>query len=233
MRILALETSGTSGSVAALADGRLLVEVALPGDRRSARTLAPAVQSALARAAWKPRDVELVAVTAGPGSFTGLRVGVATAKALAYAVGAEVLGVDTLEAIVRRAPVHPGVLWAVVNAEREQVFAARFLPGRHDGWRRADGDAIVDNDAWLAALRAGEHVTGPGLERLATRLPEGVVQLPRSLWYPTAHSVGLLAADEFAAGRRDDLWTFAPRYLRRSAAEEKLAAGENRHQSGA
>ena len=99
-RILAIESSGRHASVATLwgdADGtRLIGQTLLSGDERTAQVLAPAIQQLLAAADWSPKSVELVAVTVGPGSFTGLRIGVTTAKAFAYAIGAEVLGVNTL-----------------------------------------------------------------------------------------------------------------------------------------
>ena len=85
MRLLALETSGMSGSVATLASGGKPQVVRLPATERSARGLAPAVREAVRLAGWKPTEVGVVAVTVGPGSFTGLRIGVTTAKTLAYA----------------------------------------------------------------------------------------------------------------------------------------------------
>ncbi|MEX0712672.1 MAG: tRNA (adenosine(37)-N6)-threonylcarbamoyltransferase complex dimerization subunit type 1 TsaB, partial [Pirellulales bacterium] len=91
MRILALETSGKSGSVAVLRGDVLLAEEPLEPSQRSAQSLAPAMRQLLEAVAWTPRDVQLVAVTLGPGSFTGLRVGVTTAKTFAYAVGAVVV----------------------------------------------------------------------------------------------------------------------------------------------
>src|SRR5208337_2248427 len=103
-RILALETSELTGSVAVAADGKVLAELQLDPQQRSAQWLAPAIRSLLERVGWQPREIGLIAVTIGPGSFTGLRVGVATAKILAYATGAQVLGIGTLEAIATAAP---------------------------------------------------------------------------------------------------------------------------------
>ena len=85
-------------------DANLLAELSLDHTQRSAQSLAPAIEALLTQVGWLPRDVQLVAVSVGPGSFTGLRVGVTTAKVFAYAVGAEVLGIDTLEAHRRRSP---------------------------------------------------------------------------------------------------------------------------------
>ncbi len=126
-RILALETSGTSGSVAALEGDRLLAEVSLAPSLRSARSLAPGIAKLLAEVGWKPRDVGIVAVTTGPGSFTGLRVGLTTAKSFAYAVGAQVLGINTLEVLAEQAPAD-----AQRRAGRDRRPAARIVC-RHVG----------------------------------------------------------------------------------------------------
>ena len=99
LKILALETTDAQGSVALCVGGEILTSRRLDAERRSAQTLAPTINETLAEFGWKPRDVDAVAVAVGPGSFTGLRVGVATAKMFAWAVGAKIIGVDALEAI--------------------------------------------------------------------------------------------------------------------------------------
>src|SRR5690242_6997614 len=120
MLILALETSDLGGSIALFDDGELLKYAALEPPQRSARWLAPAIDGALREAGREPREIGLVAVTTGPGSFTGLRVGVTTAKTLAYAVGCPVVGVNTLEAIAKRAATLQSPVWAVIDAQRQQ-----------------------------------------------------------------------------------------------------------------
>ena len=130
-RILAIETSGRHGSVATLCGGvdgsRLIHQIALGGEQRTAQALAPAIQSLLRESDWSPSSVELVAVAVGPGSFTGLRIGVTTAKAFAYAVGAEVIGINTLVALAHQSPALNGPLWAVLDAQRQELFAAKFV----------------------------------------------------------------------------------------------------------
>ncbi len=102
MRIISWETTGTAGSVAALIDDRVLLERYLPDEQRSAQSLAPSIDALLAEVGWRPAEVELIATAVGPGSFTGLRVGVTTAKMFAYAVNCPLIGVNTLEAIAAR-----------------------------------------------------------------------------------------------------------------------------------
>jgi tRNA threonylcarbamoyladenosine biosynthesis protein TsaB len=224
LRVLAIETSGASGSVAALADGRLLVELALERQQRGAQSLAPALAELLRLVSWKPREVELVGVSVGPGSFTSLRVGVTTAKTFAYAVSAQVLGIGTLEAIAVQAVELPsgGLIATAIDAQRGDVYAALFQCRGAFDLETIQSPAIHAADAWLAGLPNDVLVTGPALENLAVRLPPSVRPAPRDGWQPRASTVAQLAAAKFAAGERGDLWRLAPLYVRKSAAEERL-----------
>lgn len=222
MQILAIETSGSTGTVAALEGGRLLAELALDPTQRSARTLAPGIKSVLAQAGWQPAEVKLVAVSIGPGSFTGLRLGVMTAKAFAYAVGAGVIGIGTLQAIAAAVGDAAPRIAIASDAQRGEVYSALFDRDSSGELITAREAEIVPIDDWLASLTAGTLVAGPALEKLAERLPPHVVAAPRETWLPQAAWVGRLAAARQERGQLDDLWTLAPVYLRRSAAEEKL-----------
>jgi tRNA threonylcarbamoyladenosine biosynthesis protein TsaB len=220
--ILAIEASGMGGEVALLEEGKVVLEQPLAAEQRTAQSLAPGIRAALDLAGWRPNDVQLVAVTIGPGSFTGLRVGVMTAKTFAYATGCAVLGVDTLAVIAAQASVSPEKqLWSVLDAQRGQLFAEKFavVEGR---WQSAAPAQIVDADAWLNALSANEFAIGSGLKRLQTQLPPNCA-VASDLWQPRAATVGELAWREYQSCRRDDLWKLAPVYLRASAAEEKAA----------
>ncbi len=225
MRVLALETSSRHGSVAVLEGDQLLGESSCDPGQRTAQSFAPTIQRQLAAVGWSARDVQLVAVTIGPGSFTGLRIGVTAAKTFAYAVGAEVIGVGTLEVIARQIPGDSQLICSVLDAQRQQVFAARFQ--QREGALQAIGaPRIMDNDRWLSGLVAGTVVAGPGLRRLHPQLPTGVTAAEPQTWAPRASTVGLLAGLEYRSGKRDDLWKLNPLYYRRSAAEEKLEAEE-------
>ncbi len=223
MRILALESSSNNGSVAVLDGDRVLGELPLDPSQRTAQSFAPAIRQQLEAVGWLPGDIQLIAVTRGPGSFTGLRIGVTVAKTLAYAVGAEVIGVDTLKVIAWQAPTGNLPVWALVDAQRQQVFAARFR--RHgDDMQRETATEIVDNDVWLAGLSGEVMVIGPGLKRLCDRLSDGISVADPESWAPRASTVGLVAGIEYREGKRDDLWKLNPLYYRKSAAEEKLEA---------
>jgi len=221
LRILALETSELTGSVAAAVDGKILAELQLDPQQRSAQSLAPAIRSLLKLIGWKPREIGLLAVTIGPGSFTGLRVGVATAKVFAYAAGAEVLGISTLEAIAAGAPDNITALSVAVDAQRGDVVAQHFRR-ETAGWLKPVGAAVlVPLEEWVQRLPPGSAISGPVLKKWAGLLPAGVSMLDRACWHPTAGNVARLAHRDYLAGRRDDLWALLPIYSRQSAAEEK------------
>jgi tRNA threonylcarbamoyladenosine biosynthesis protein TsaB len=167
-------------------------------------------------------------VTVGPGSFTGLRVGVTTAKTFAYAAGTVILGIDTLETIAAnlngdcRPHIAPLELEVILDAQRGEIVAGSFARS-DDGWLRpASPQRLLPIDRFLAELHSGVGVAGPILKKLQARIPPGTMILDERYWHPRAGQVARLAARDHAAGRRDDLWTLLPRYSRRSAAEEKL-----------
>jgi tRNA threonylcarbamoyladenosine biosynthesis protein TsaB len=220
--ILALETSDLTGSVAAMADGKLLAEEQLASGERSAQSLAPAIRSLLDEVGWLPREISLVAVGIGPGSFTGLRVGVATAKVFAYAAGAGILGVSTLEAIAAAAPDDVQMLSAAIDAQRGDVIAQRFCRDKATWMLPIGPPELTPLNKWIASLPPDSAVSGPVLKKWAEPLPHAVATLDRALWQPTAGNVARLAHRDYLAGRRDDLWKLLPFYSRLSAAEEKL-----------
>lgn len=213
MKLLALETAVAPGSLALLVDG-VVTARELPPERRTARSLAPALAELLAGAGLRAADLDRVAVTTGPGSFTGLRIGVTAAKTLAYAAGAECVAVNTLAVLAAQATPNcddGSDGWAVLDAQRRELFAARFS---------SIGEAaIIAEDAWLARLKPGDLVTGPVLSRLRDRLPEGVLVADESTWSPRAETVAELAMQSDAYCTPFEL---TPRYYRLSAAEEKL-----------
>lgn len=222
MRILSLDTSLRQGSVAALiGDGEkveLRHERLLSASERSAQTLLPTVAEVLKACHWQPADIDLVCVTTGPGSFTGLRISVTAAKTLAFAVNAQLVGVHTLAALAASVPSPTGRLWAIMDAQRQELFAASF-DGQLD--MNAPNTCIVGIEEWVTQLSVGDLVVGPPLAQLASQLPAGVTAVDASLWQPQASVVGQLGYTLFQNGETVDPVQLVPNYYRKSAAEEK------------
>lgn len=239
MRILALESSSKQTSVALMDSGCLLRHSWLGSEQRVAQSLVSAIQGELVEVGWKANDVQLVSVSQGPGSFTGLRVGITTAKTFAYAVQVPVIGVSTLEAIAFQAfyPLEnddqgpfadPGRPLAVVmNAHRSQFFSAVFTTDRMRRCKTVQSTQLVDQQQWLEQLEDGMTVSGPGLSLVEGSLPSTVVPIEASRRLPRAAAVARLAQLELPFGTTatgdwyHQLFSLCPEYYRRSAAEEK------------
>lgn len=229
MRVLALETSQRQATLAALDYGEVATDEPraavlefreLPQAERTARSLVPAIGEVLAGCNWQPAELDLICTSTGPGSFTGLRLGVTTAKTLAYATGAALVGVPTLAAIAAAAGLCAGRLWTVLDAQRQELFAACFSVTAQAATPRLPGTCTVSIEAWLDQLHPGDSVSGPPLAKLIDRLPAGVVVTPVETWAPRAVEVGELGIAAWCRGEVVDPIQLVPEYFRRSAAEE-------------
>jgi tRNA threonylcarbamoyladenosine biosynthesis protein TsaB len=175
-------------------------------------------------AGWRPSDVELVTVTHGPGSFTGLRIGVTAAKTFAFAVSAEVIGINTLDVVAAQSTQAVDALWAVIDAQRNQLFAARYERDANGQWQVTRETETVDCGVWIGLLDGADGVTGPGLRRVQDLLRPGVAVEREENWGPRASVVGQLACRRYEGGETGDVWALMPHYFRKSAAEEKYEA---------
>jgi tRNA threonylcarbamoyladenosine biosynthesis protein TsaB len=229
LRTLALDASVAGGSVTALVGEQVLAERVLAAEEKTARVLAPAIQQVLREAGWRPREIDLVAVGVGPGSFTGLRLAVTTAKSLAFALGKPLVGISTLRAIANQAPAGFDQVHAAMNGQRGELFVQGFAAGELE-YTSLDEPTITKPDAWLSRLAALAPLrialTGPGLPPVleAAQQVAGLTILDPAVWPPRAATIGRLAHRDHLAGRRDDPFTLAPVYLRPSYAEDRRPA---------
>ena len=221
--VLGVETSGQTASIALCEDGRLLEERRLEeGRRQLSRTLVTAVGELLAAHGVEPRECGVVGVSVGPGSFTGLRIGVVFAKAFAFAAGGAVCGIDTLQCVAEAAPSQVRRVYVVSDALRGELYVAEYEKEEgSETWSRCGRLLIEKAETWAAARRADEVVTGPGLERFRELLEGRCQLLPPTCWHPQAAVVARLAWRRWQAGTSDSLWELEPLYVRKSYAEEK------------
>jgi tRNA threonylcarbamoyladenosine biosynthesis protein TsaB len=220
---MVLETSGRSGRVAVALGADLRAVRAMEESRRHARDLAPAVADLLAGQGWKPRDLHGVIVSRGPGSYTGLRVGVMSAKALAYATGCALIGAETFAAVALQAPAEVHAVEVLADAQQDRVYAQSFVR-EGEGWRPRTHLAIRPFEEWLAAKEPAAWVTGPGLAKWEGRLPRPTPVVPEGLREPQPQSLLRLGLSRYLAGERDDVFALEPLYLRPSSAEEQWRA---------
>jgi tRNA threonylcarbamoyladenosine biosynthesis protein TsaB len=224
-RVLLLETSARVGLVAVAAGDRVLGTRRLEETRRHARDLAPAVGALLAEQGWAPRDLAAVMVSKGPGSYTGLRVGVMSAKAFAYATGCSLIGIETFAALAVQAPAAALVLDVVADAQQDRVYVQRFGRAEGEYLPTARGPLSIRPFAdWLGDLDKAPWITGPGLRGKEARVPAAIQVTAPEVWEIQPVSLLQLGLARYDAGQRDDLWTLEPLYLRPSAAEQQWAA---------
>lgn len=220
MRTLAIETSSVRGSVALLDGERLIVEKTFGEGTRHGRDLLPCVDEILA---GEPSSVELLAVSIGPGSYTGLRVGLTFAKTFATQSHVPVVAVSSLDVIAANATAPDG-LCVVVDARLGQIFAALY-----DGeGNRASEDIAAPPGEVAARLEPGTLVVGGGLKRYRDVFAKvAEVSDDESTWWPRAANTGRLGQTMFAEKGGDDPLTLAPRYLGRPQAEVKWEQSQN------
>jgi tRNA threonylcarbamoyladenosine biosynthesis protein TsaB len=222
-RVLIIETSGKVGQAAVASGERLLAMRSLPEARRHARDLAARSAELLAEQGWRARDLTAVVVNIGPGSFTGLRVGLASAKALAYGTGCTLFGVPAFDAVAVRIPQHSGKLEVIADALQGQVYCQRFA-WMEGEWQPDAPVRIRPFADWLTEAGPGSWLAGPAVEPYRAKIREGLTILDPALSEPDGAS--LLQAARAAAERyRVSAWEIEPIYLRGSSAEEKRKHG--------
>lgn len=237
---LAIECSGIGGSVALCERDRPLAVRSLPENLGSVQTLAVTVASIVAGAG----HVGLLSVTSGPGSFTGLRVGLATAKLLALAWEVPIAAVDSLAVIAQQQRLRldaaeppedePVAVVSVLNAFRNQVFAAvwRWEPGGL--WQPWAKSQVVDAKRWQEEPIRSVHgnseeklgdcqvvLTGSGLQLFRPEPMPTYAVAHQDDWSPAAENLGRLGWRLFQEGRTQSAAELVPNYVRASAAEEK------------
>jgi tRNA threonylcarbamoyladenosine biosynthesis protein TsaB len=221
-RWLVLETSGRGGRVGVAAGGRVVRAADLDPARRHNRDLAPTVAGLLKAEGVRPADLAGVMVSVGPGSFTGLRVGVMSAKALAYATGCRLVAVPTFRAIAEQAPAEAAVVSVISDALQGLVYAQRFRRIDAEHWEPADELRIEPAAGWVKRLTADDWVSGPGVDVYDRAIPAAVPRVPSADRVPGAEGV-------FRVGSRlppltaQEVMRLEPLYLRPSSAEEKAA----------
>ena len=233
MRILAFETSAKAASVALLEDSRLLAESYQNTGLTHSQTLMVMAEDLLKTCGMTASQVEAVAVAAGPGSFTGIRIGVAAAKGFAWGSEIPCYGVSTLEAMALNLGVHSGIVLPVMDARRSQVYNAVFRAEGGKLTRLCEDRAISlkELEAEIKNYEESIFLVGDGSILCYNTLQETVPNLvmpPEHRMHQRAAGVGLAAAGMIAAGLPGNGAELTPNYLRLSQAERERMERENK-----
>ena len=229
MKILSVDSSAVIATAALCEDGKLLAEYTLNNKTTHSQTLLPMVESLLSFFALDVKDVDLFAVSAGPGSFTGVRIGAATIKRLAFASGKPCAQVSTLEAIAYNLRFHKGLICPVMNARRSQVYTALFRSDGKKLERLLDDSAlsIAELDDLLSQYGEEVALSGDGYDICVEGFQKTELRpVPDRLRHQSAFSVAEVAYKNYLNGEFKSDKELGVDYLRPSQAERERAERE-------
>ena len=216
MRILSVDTSGGVCSAAVLCGGVIKSETYMNAGRTHSETIGPMIDFSLSCAGFGIQDIELFACAVGPGSFTGLRIGIGMIKAFAHASGKPAVGINTLDALARNLYGESDTICPIIDARRGEVYTALYSGGEQVG----DYQAVPLDD--LLENMKGEKVIFLGDAALKYRdniLASGFRAAHQGIALQRAGSVGLSAFELYKENTAHDAYSLEPFYLRESQAE--------------
>ena len=222
MLILGIDTATKVCTVSLLRDSEPVAEYAINAGMTHSEGLLPQIGQLFERTKIAKKDIDLIAISIGPGSFTGLRIGLATAEALAYSWQIPVCGVDTMKAMAYNLPVDDIILAPVLDAQKGNYYLALYE------WQ--DGELIEYQKVTVVSreellTRFSEFakpvlLLGECAKLAQESLPPSVKLAHWQVRMPKASSVALLGLDEYNNGQRKDIFELNLHYIRRSEAEE-------------
>lgn len=237
MIILSIDSSTPVAGIAVSDGMQLLGEITLNTKNTHSEKLMPLVKHLLDELTLSVNDLDAIAVTQGPGSFTGLRIGMATAKGLAQGAGKKLIAVPTLDCLAQNLLHYPGIICPIMNAQKKQVYTAIYRSGRNKLERLSDYQAIAVEQlaAQLKELKEDIWFVGDGVAAFADvfqellgdacRFADGHNILPR------AGALAMLAAERASEERFDDLYQAELIYIRKSEAEVQWEARQQNQNS--
>lgn len=227
MKVLAIDTSSVVATCAVLDEEKLLGEYTLNQDMTHSERLIPMIKTLMDSLKLKPEDIDLFAGSVGPGSFTGLRIGLATIKGLAHVVDKSVIGISTLEALAFNVPFN-GIVIPIMDARRDRVYTGiyRWENGKLINIMKP---TILNIDELLDIVDSKyEKVlfNGDGTlvfkDRIDEKLKDKALYAPISLNMAKASSIGELALLKWEEGSQENYFNLSPDYLRESQAQRQL-----------
>ena len=211
--------------MALVEDGRMVGEAEFPHGLQHAAQILPRIDQLCRAVQWSAADLRELYVSIGPGSFTGLRIGITLAKTLSFATGARIVAVPTVGVLARNAPPEARHVLIVLDAKREQIFTA--LLTRRDGassWTYAEPAHLDSLAAVLARGPRPLRLIGEGIpyhQRFIPADDAGLIVTPPELWRARASEVAAIGSESARHGRFVDPDRLVPLYLRPPEAQEK------------
>jgi tRNA threonylcarbamoyladenosine biosynthesis protein TsaB len=227
MRILAIDTSTSAATAAVLSDKKLESEIFLNHKLQHSIMLFPMIENVLSMLEISINDIDAVAVSGGPGSFTGLRIGVAAAKGIVQGGDKKFIAISSLDAMAFQQVGFDGAICPIMDALRDNVYTGLFTWQEGELLKIWDYDALHIDEVIDKLLEKGERVMFCGdavelhREKIAEKLKDRACFSPVSSSMPRASSIAELALIKLESGYEDNIYQFSPIYLRKPQAERE------------
>ncbi len=222
MIVLGIETSSTCGSVAVVQDRKVLGELFFNTGTKHSTKIVPSITNLLSTVGLDKADLEGIAVTSGPGSYTSLRIGISIAKGLAYSLDIPLIGISTLQCVAFNSIISPHLICSLIDARKGELYSALFRYNTGE-LERISEDQIVSIDYLCQAIDEKTVLIGDGLylykSTFVDRINGLVLFAPEHLCYGRASSCAILGIDNFKKAKRDEVNTLVPKYIRQADAE--------------
>ena len=219
MKILALDTTANTSTVGILENHKLLGIYTVNTNNKHSETLLPMIKNLFEALGLSNEDIDAYGVSNGPGSFTGVRIGMATVKGLAFGKGAKCVEVSTIEALAENLDGYEGIICPIMNARRGQVYTGAFLNGE-----RIINDTCMMLEELIPLLeKYGKPIyfTGDGYSLIEKMDIKGKMETPEPLRYQSAYSVGKLAYKKLLKDSYTSDTDLRVEYLRKPQAERE------------
>lgn len=233
MNIIAIDASGVAGSVAYIANGKIVGEYYVCHKLTHSQTIMPMLEHLKGMIGIEMEQVDAVAVTSGPGSFTGIRIGVATAKAIAMALNVPIIGIPTLDVMANNMTFTDAIICPIMDARRNQVYTAYYEWQGEELMKISDYlnieiDRVLEE---LALTKRPVIFVGDGIpvfkDKIQEKLGDHGKFAPAFLEMQRAGTLAHLAKSAYKNGEVSNPDTFVPMYLRKSQAERELEEKQN------
>ncbi|KAB3532423.1 tRNA (adenosine(37)-N6)-threonylcarbamoyltransferase complex dimerization subunit type 1 TsaB [Alkaliphilus pronyensis] len=228
MKLLAVDTSSIVATVAVMDEDKLIAEAVINNQKNHSQRLMPLIKEVLDNSNLSPADIDVYAAALGPGSFTGLRIGITTVKAMAQAMNKPVVGISTLDSLAYNLPFCNSYICPIIDAQRNNAYTALYI-WDNNGIKLHNEHAILHIDELIKKIKTLQRTTiflGDGINIFKDKLNENLGSLgviaPSSVAIPRASSVAALAIKKAKAGELVSPEEIVPIYMRKSQAEKQF-----------
>lgn len=228
MKILAIDTSANVATAAVLEDERLICEYVVNNKKTHSQTIMVIIDTILKQAELDISDIDVLAVANGPGSFTGLRIGISVAKGLFFGNGKKIIGISTLEALGYNLPYCKNIICPIMDARRSQVYNAVYKWEEETLKEIKKPRAISIDEVLDEFLESDEKIVflgdgvSPNLEKIKETLGERAIFAPASCNLQKASTLGVIAKKRYEEKKAVKSHELRPVYLRKSQAEREM-----------